>query len=85
MIVRSNKKYTDALYDALLKLKTKEEIASLFEDLCTLNEVHAMGQRLEVARLLSENIPYNETIQVIEQHIRLVHIHCRSTYILPYC
>lgn len=60
MIVRSNENYTNALYNALLKLHTKEEIASLFEDLCTVNEVHAMGQRLEVARLLNENVPYNE-------------------------
>lgn len=60
MIVRSNEKYIDALYDALLKLHSKEEITAFFEDLCTRNEVHAMGQRLEVARLLSENVPYNE-------------------------
>ncbi|MBQ7039135.1 MAG: TrpR-like protein YerC/YecD [Clostridia bacterium] len=64
MIVRSNDKYTDALFDALLKLKTKEEISAVFEDLCTMNEIHAMGQRLEVARLLSENIPYNEIADI---------------------
>lgn len=64
MIVRSNENYTNALYDALLKLRTKEELIALFEDLCTVNEVHAMGQRLEVARLLSENVPYNEIADI---------------------
>lgn len=60
MIVRSNHEYTNSLYDALLKLHTKEEISALFEDLCTINEIHAMGQRLEVAKLLNRNVPYNE-------------------------
>ena len=54
------KDFSKLLYDAVMTLDSAEECRHLFEDLCTVNEVHAMGQRLEVARLLNENVPYNE-------------------------
>lgn len=51
---------TDALFDAVLKLKTQEECYRFFTDLCTINEVHAMSQRFAVARLLSRGSTYTE-------------------------
>ena len=42
---------TDNLFDIILKLETREECYEFFEDLCTINELHDMSQRLEVARM----------------------------------
>ena len=41
-----------ALYDALLCLKTREEIDAFLADLCTPSELRAFAERWEVARLL---------------------------------
>ena len=48
------------LYNAVLKLKTVEECQAFFEDVCTISEIYAMAQRLEVAQMLSDNKAYNE-------------------------
>ena len=37
------------LYKAILTLKTEEECASFFNDICTFQEVEALAQRIEVA------------------------------------
>ena len=50
----------DELFDAVLTLKDREDFYRFFEDLCTINEIHAIAQRLQVAKLLSENKTYNE-------------------------
>ena len=49
----------DFLYEAILKLQTKEECAAFFEDLCTVPELKAMSQRLVVAKMLSEKKIYS--------------------------
>ena len=41
-----------ALYDALLCLKTREEVDAFLADLCTPSELRAFAERWEVARLL---------------------------------
>lgn len=38
---------TDQLFDGILTLKTREECYEFFEDLCTINELRDMSQRLE--------------------------------------
>ena len=42
----------DALYEAILKLKTKDECAAFFTDLCTPAEMDALKERWLIARLL---------------------------------
>ena len=54
------RKDVDALFDAVLTLKNREDCYRFFEDLCTINEIHAIAQRMEVAKLLSEKKTYNE-------------------------
>lgn len=54
------RKDVDELFDAVLMLKDREECYRFFEDLCTINEIHAIAQRMEVAKLLSEKKTYNE-------------------------
>ncbi len=50
----------DQLFDAILALKTKEECYLFFDDLCTINELKSLSQRLEVARMLQEGQTYNQ-------------------------
>lgn len=47
-------------YQAVLQLKTPQEAHLFFQDICTVKELQAMGQRLEVARLLDGGKNYNE-------------------------
>lgn len=54
----------DELFDAILSLKNREECYRFFEDICTINEVHAIAQRMEVAKLLSEKKTYNEIEEI---------------------
>ena len=53
---------TDFLFDAILKLKNREECYQFFEDLCTIPEIKAMAQRIVVAKLLSEKVVYNDIV-----------------------
>ena len=50
---------TDQLFDCILTLKTREECYEFFEDLCTINELRDMSQRLEVARMLEAGDKYD--------------------------
>ena len=51
------------LYQAILALETPEECRAFFQDLCTMAELRAMAQRLEVAQLLDEGLIYNDILQ----------------------
>lgn len=55
-------KETDFLFEAILKLKNEEECYQFFEDLCTVNELKAMSQRLVVAKMLSEGRVYSDIV-----------------------
>jgi TrpR-related protein YerC/YecD len=50
----------DDLFDTILSLRTTEEAAHFFRDLCTLAELEAMAHRWQVAKLLDEGLPYLE-------------------------
>ncbi len=50
----------DELFRAILTLRDEEDCYRFFEDLCTVNEIHAFAQRLQVAALLSEGKTYSE-------------------------
>ena len=45
-----------ALYDALLSLKTREELDAFLADLCTPSELRAFAERWAVARLLDQHL-----------------------------
>ena len=59
----AKKPKSDNLYQALLLLKTEEEAYRFFQDLCTVAELRAMAQRLEVAQLLDDGLIYNDILQ----------------------
>lgn len=54
----------DELFRAVLSLESEEDCYRFFEDICTVNELHAIAQRLQVAKLLSEDKTYNEIEEI---------------------
>jgi TrpR family protein YerC/YecD len=53
---------TDQLCDATVLLNTREECYRFFEDICTIAELKAIAQRLEVAHMLYEGGTYDEIV-----------------------
>ena len=51
------------LFSAVLALKTQDECKKFFRDLCTLSELKAMSERLQVAKQVKKNIPYRSIAQ----------------------
>lgn len=51
-------KWTDGLFEAILLLDDLEECYNFFEDICTVAEIKAMAQRLEVAKMLKQGYTY---------------------------
>lgn len=45
-------------FDAVLSLENKEECYQFFEDVCTVKELTAIAQRVEVAKMLREERTY---------------------------
>jgi TrpR-related protein YerC/YecD len=56
-------KNLNELYEAILQLKTEEECALFFKDLCTIPELKALSQRFQVAKLLTENHVYSDIVK----------------------
>jgi len=52
--------FMDQLFDAVLLLESREECYRFFEDICTIKELQSISQRLQVAKLLSDNKTYHE-------------------------
>lgn len=50
----------DSFFEAVLLLENMEECYRFFEDICTIKEMQAIAQRLEVAKLLKAKKTYNE-------------------------
>ncbi|WP_027634570.1 YerC/YecD family TrpR-related protein [Clostridium hydrogeniformans] len=48
----------DLLFEAILSLKNLEECYKFFEDICTINEIKALEQRLQVAKMLKQRRTY---------------------------
>ena len=48
----------DELCDAVLLLRDREECYRFFQDLCTVTELISLGQRFEVAKMLTEEKTY---------------------------
>ena len=48
------------LFESILCLENQEECYRFFEDLCTINEIKSLAQRLEVAIMLRKKCTYHE-------------------------
>lgn len=53
-------KEMDFLCEAILTLTTKEECYRFFDDICTINEIQALEQRIQVAKMLKEKKTYQD-------------------------
>ena len=51
------------LYQVLASLQSAEEAELFLQDLCTLKEIEYMAQRVESAKLLMDNITYQEVFK----------------------
>jgi len=51
---------TDKLFEAIMLLENIEECYNFFEDICTISEIKALAQRLEVANMLRKGNTYTE-------------------------
>ena len=51
------------LYKAIVALKDEEECRKFLEDLCTVSEIKAMEQRMDVAMLLDDGLIYSEILE----------------------
>lgn len=51
------------LFAAVLALETNDECSRFFDDILTINELKAMSQRLQVAKLLREGCTFNVIIE----------------------
>ena len=54
------KKDYKELFEEILKLETLEECEIFFDDLCTINELEAMLQRIKAAKMLLEDKTFQE-------------------------
>lgn len=52
----------DYLFRAVLSLESMEDCVKFFDDLCTVPELKAMSQRLEVAKMLSRRQVYSDIV-----------------------
>ncbi len=55
----------EMLYNAILKLETEEECAAFFSDICTIQELEALIQRLQVAKMLLDGNNYNDISKAV--------------------
>lgn len=52
-------KSVDLLFEAILNLETLEEAYKFFDDIMTVNEIASLGQRLQVAHMLTKGYTYH--------------------------
>lgn len=52
----------DFLFKAILSLETMEECYDFFEDLCTVQELKTLSQRIVVAKMLSDKCVYTDIV-----------------------
>ena len=57
-MAKIEKKHLENLYTAILSLENVEQCAAFLDDICTIQELEALAQRFEVARLLHEGRNY---------------------------
>ena len=63
---RGSRELIPELFDTILKLRTREDCAAFFADLCTEKEVENMASRLAAAKLLIEGKTYLQVIETVE-------------------
>lgn len=65
MLKKFNEKNILTLAKALVSIDNDEECLNFLADLCTVSEVKAMAQRLEVASMLKDGVVYSDIVSKI--------------------
>ena len=60
---KEERKALDSLYNAILTLKSPEELHQFFEDLCSRNELCSMLHRWQILELIDQGKSYEEIIR----------------------
>ena len=55
----------DDLCDALLALRSRDEVAAFLRDVCSLHELEVLSHRWHAARLLDQGVPYAQVAQEV--------------------
>lgn len=63
MADRIKNENTDYLFRAVLQLRDLDECYAFFEDLCTVQELRALSQRLVVAKMLTDKVVYTDIVK----------------------
>lgn len=58
-----DKPASNTLYRAIAALETEDECRRFLQDLCTVSELKAMEQRMDVAMLLDQGLIYSEILE----------------------
>lgn len=58
-----DKQSSDALYKAIVSIQDEDECRKFLDDLCTVSELKAMAQRIDVAMLLDDGLIYSEILE----------------------
>ena len=58
-----DKQSSDALFRAIVSIQNEEECRKFLDDLCTVSELKAMQQRMDVALLLDDGLIYSEILE----------------------
>lgn len=61
----SDKRLTKQLFEVIASIETAKEAEAFFKDLCTMQEIEYMSQRVESAKLLMENKTYQEVFRSV--------------------
>ena len=59
-------KKTEELFEAILRLKNKNEAANFFRDLLTISEIKEFSNRWQAAKLLSQGVSYAEVAEKLK-------------------
>ena len=60
---KTSEQGSDLLYESFLRLETVEECRQFLADLCTVSEIRAMEQRIEVAMRLRDGMIYQNILR----------------------
>ena len=63
-MTKRNNETAEKLYKAILSLKDKEECRLFLADICTIQELETIAQRLQVAELICEGKSYSEVNKI---------------------
>ncbi len=60
MNIKIKNEQNDALFNAILTLKNIDECYAFFEDICSVNELNTISQRLKIVKMIREGKVYSE-------------------------